>query len=174
MVLVSAVVFSAKAIIAKLAYRHGVEPIALLTLRMAFALPFFATAAVMSGRRAEPPLTRADAGKIVLLGVLGYYLASVFDFEGLRYISASLERLILYVYPTLVVLISAVVLRVKEPALARPFRMPVGTAGMVLAAAVPTGVGLVFVGANGAETLAWGALAAASGPLAYLLLRRAR
>jgi drug/metabolite transporter (DMT)-like permease len=102
----SAVAFSAKAVIAKVGYRYGAEPSTLLALRMAFSLPFFVVAAVVTSR-GRAPLPRKELGKIVGLGVLGYYLASVFDFYGLVYISAGLERLILFVYPTLVVLMSA-------------------------------------------------------------------
>ncbi len=103
----SAVAFSAKAVIAKLGYRHGADPATLLALRMAFSLPFFVVAAALTSR-GRAPLPRAELGKIVGLGVLGYYLASVLDFYGLVYISAGLERLILFVYPTLVVVMSAV------------------------------------------------------------------
>jgi drug/metabolite transporter (DMT)-like permease len=102
----SAVAFSSKAVLAKVGYRLGAEPSTLLALRMGFALPFFVVAAVVTSR-GRAPLPRAELGKIVGLGVLGYYLASVLDFYGLVYISAGLERLILFVYPTLVVLMSA-------------------------------------------------------------------
>ncbi|HVY27018.1 MAG TPA: DMT family transporter [Polyangiaceae bacterium] len=102
----SAVAFSAKAVIAKLGYRHGADPTTLLSLRMGLSLPFFAIAAWATGR-GRAALPRAELGKIVLLGVLGYYLSAVLDFFGLVYISAGLERLILFVYPTLVVLMSA-------------------------------------------------------------------
>lgn len=106
----SAVAFSTKAVIAKVGYRHGADPATLLALRMGFSLPFFAVAAFTTGR-GRAPLPRGELAKIVLLGVLGYYLASVFDFYGLLYISAGLERLILFVYPTLVVLLSALIFR---------------------------------------------------------------
>jgi amino acid transporter len=79
---------------------------------------------------------------------------------------------LLFVLSYLLIFAAAVVLRVKEPGLPRPFRIPVGTTGMILVAAVPTAVALVFLAANGARTLAWGAGAAVTGPLAYLLLRR--
>jgi drug/metabolite transporter (DMT)-like permease len=109
-VVAAAVAFSAKAVIAKVGYRHGADPATLLALRMAFALPFFAVAALVTSRRAAP-LPRPELGKIVVLGVLGYYLASVLDFYGLVYISAGLERLILFIYPTLVVVLSALAFR---------------------------------------------------------------
>jgi drug/metabolite transporter (DMT)-like permease len=105
-VVASAVAFSAKAVIAKVGYRHGADPATLLALRMAFSLPFFVLAALLTSR-GRSPLPRAELGKIVVLGVLGYYLASVLDFYGLVHISAGLERLILFVYPTLVVVMSA-------------------------------------------------------------------
>lgn len=109
LVFVSAVAFSAKAVLVKLAYREGVDSISLLALRFGFAAPFFALAAFggqLRGKRSTPVSAR-DQLTIVLLGVLGYYLASLCDFIGLRYISAGLERLILFVYPTLVVVLQA-------------------------------------------------------------------
>lgn len=106
----SAVAFSAKAVIAKLGYRHGADPATLLALRMALSLPFFLVAALWTSR-GRSALPKSELGKIVVLGVLGYYLASVLDFYGLVYISAGLERLILFVYPTLVVVLGALVFR---------------------------------------------------------------
>lgn len=95
------IAFSGKAIIVKLAYRHGVDAVTLLMYRMLFALPLFAFMAWWAGR-GKPRLTRRDAVTLLGLGFSGYYLASFLDFWGLRYISASLERLILYLNPTLV------------------------------------------------------------------------
>lgn len=100
-----AIGFSGKAIIVKLAYLHGVDPITLLMWRMLLALPFFLAMAWWAGR-GKPALTRRDWRDIGVLGFTGYYLASYLDFAGLAYISASLERLILYLNPTLVLLIS--------------------------------------------------------------------
>lgn len=104
-----AIAFSAKAIIVKLAYRYGVDAITLIMLRMLFALPFFVAIAWWTSRThdgvAPVSLTRADKLGVVGLGVTGYYLASFLDFAGLAYISASLERLILYLNPTLVLLL---------------------------------------------------------------------
>ena len=96
-----AIGFSGKAIIVKLAYRYGVDAVTLIMYRMLFALPLFLLLAWAAGR-GKPPLTRRDIGAIFGLGVCGYYLSSFLDFAGLRYISASLERLILYLNPTLV------------------------------------------------------------------------
>lgn len=110
--LAGAVAFSGKAIIVKLAYRYGVDAVTLIMLRMLFALPFFLAIVWWSGRPrqgvAVPALTRKDQAGIVGLGFTGYYLASYLDFAGLAYISASLERLILYLNPSLVVLLGLV------------------------------------------------------------------
>jgi drug/metabolite transporter (DMT)-like permease len=98
---VGAVAFSGKAIIVKLAYRYGVDAVTLIMYRMLFALPLFVTLAWWAGR-GKPPLTWRDARTVLALGFCGYYLSSFLDFLGLRYVSASLERLILYLNPTLV------------------------------------------------------------------------
>lgn len=98
------IAFSGKAIIVKLAYRHGVDAVTLIMLRMLFALPLFVLLAWWAGRGQEG-LTRRDLVAILGLGFTGYYLASFLDFAGLQYISASLERLILYLNPTLVLLL---------------------------------------------------------------------
>jgi len=96
-----AIAFSGKAIIVKLAYRHGVDAVTLLMYRMLFSLPLFVALAWWAGR-GKPPLSRRDLVLVAGLGFSGYYLASFLDFLGLQYISASLERLILYLTPTLV------------------------------------------------------------------------
>jgi drug/metabolite transporter (DMT)-like permease len=102
-----AIAFSGKAIIVKLAYRHGVDAVTLIMLRMLFALPLFVALAWWAGR-GKPALTARDWCVISLLGFSGYYLASFLDFWGLQYVSASLERLILYLGPTLVLLLGRV------------------------------------------------------------------
>ncbi len=101
------IAFSGKAIIVKLAYQHGVDAVTLIMLRMLLALPFFVLIAWWAGR-GKPALSRADWAWVVLLGFTGYYLASFLDFAGLQYITASLERLILYLNPTLVLLLGLV------------------------------------------------------------------
>jgi drug/metabolite transporter (DMT)-like permease len=107
LVVVSAIAFSAKAVMAKLAYRHGVDALTVLALRMGFALPVYLAVLALRSRKESRPITRREFGAIALLGVIGYYLASLFDFLGLEHISAGLERLILFVYPTLVALFEA-------------------------------------------------------------------
>ena len=104
---IGSIAFSGKAIIVKLAYRYGVDAVTLIMLRMLFALPFFAIMAWWASR-GKPPLTRKDWLGVLGLGFTGYYLASFLDFAGLAFISASLERLILYLNPTLVMLLGLV------------------------------------------------------------------
>lgn len=107
------IAFSGKAIIVKLAYRHGVDAVTLIMYRMLFALPLFLAlawwATYRQGGAAKAPLTRSDWLGILGLGFTGYYLASFLDFWGLQYITASLERLILYLNPTLVLVLGWVV-----------------------------------------------------------------
>jgi drug/metabolite transporter (DMT)-like permease len=102
--IVGSIAFSGKAIIVKLAYRYGVDAVTLIMYRMLFALPIFAGMAWWSSRGREA-LTRNDWLGILGLGFTGYYLASYLDFAGLAYISAALERLILYLNPTLVMIL---------------------------------------------------------------------
>ena len=106
------IAFSGKAIIVKLAYLHGVDAITLVMLRMLFALPFFIAMAWWAGRH-QAPLTRNDGLGVLGLGFLGYYLSSFLDFLGLQYISASFERLILYLNPTLVLVLGWVLYKRK-------------------------------------------------------------
>ncbi|HEY4336439.1 MAG TPA: DMT family transporter [Puia sp.] len=110
-----AIIFSTKAILVKLALRHEhTDGLTLLMLRMLLALPFYLAAAVYTSRKAgNRPMTRRQWGYVVLLGLLGYYLSSFFDFIGLQYISAGLERLILFLYPSFSVLINAAVFKQK-------------------------------------------------------------
>lgn len=102
--LLAAFGFSLKAIFIKLAYPYGVDAITLLALRMGFALPVFLWVG-LAEHKAGAALSRQDWGKLLALGCLGYYGASILDFWGLEYISAGLERLILFTYPTLTILI---------------------------------------------------------------------
>jgi drug/metabolite transporter (DMT)-like permease len=99
-----AMAFSGKAIIVKLAYRYGVDAVTVIMYRMLFALPIFLAMAWWAGR-GKPALTGRDWLGVVGLGFSGYYLSSFLDFVGLQYITASLERLILYLNPTLVLLL---------------------------------------------------------------------
>lgn len=107
---VGAVLFSAKAIVAKLMYRYNVDAVMVLTLRMLFAVPLFMAIGWWQSRRLAP-LSWADRGRVVFLGFIGYYLSSFLDFIGLQYITAGLERLILFLTPSFVLLATALVFR---------------------------------------------------------------
>lgn len=107
--LLAALGFSAKAILVKLAYHDNVDAVTLLALRMVFSLPFFIGVAVWVKRQHAEPLSKHDRMLVLVLGLIGYYLSSFLDFLGLQYISAGLERLILFLYPTMTVLLSALV-----------------------------------------------------------------
>ena len=104
------IAFSGKAIIVKLAYRYGVDAVTLIMLRMLFALPLFLALSWWASR-GKPPLSRKDWLGVLGLGLTGYYLASYLDFWGLQYISASLERLVLYLNPTLVLVLGWVIFK---------------------------------------------------------------
>ncbi len=107
--LLAAVGFSAKAILVKLAYLDRVDAVTLLALRMAFSVPFFIGVALWARRQHAEPLSRHDRVLVVILGLIGYYLSSFLDFLGLQTISAGLERLILFLYPTMTVILSALI-----------------------------------------------------------------
>jgi drug/metabolite transporter (DMT)-like permease len=109
--LLAAVGFSAKAVLVKLAYLDGVDAVTLLALRMAFSVPFFLAVAVWIRRQHAEPIAVRDRVLVVVLGLVGYYLSSLLDFLGLQYISAGLERLILFLYPTMTVVLSALLYR---------------------------------------------------------------
>ncbi len=113
--LAGAILFSTKAIIVKRAFTAvKVDALTLLTIRMIFSLPFYLVAAYMvSSKSSNTKLTTRQWMSILFLGLFGYYLSSLFDFIGLQYISAGLERLILFLYPTFAVLINALVYHQK-------------------------------------------------------------
>lgn len=140
-VLASAIGFSAKAIYAKLLYRYGLDATVALTLRMVLALPgFLALGAWAVWRGPKLSLSWMQRGQLAILGLLGYYLASWLDFWGLEFISAGLERLILFLYPTLVLLLAALSQR-------RPLRraeigaLALSYAGIALVVAVDARLG---------------------------------
>jgi len=114
LVLFGALGFSIKSILIKMAYAAspGIDAITLLALRMLFALPIFIAAALLHNLKARPPaLSKQEWLFVTLLGLDGYYLASFLDFASLQYIAAGLERVILFLYPTFVVLFSALLFR---------------------------------------------------------------
>ena len=105
-----AVLFSTKAIVAKLLYRYQIDAITVIAFRMLFSVPVFAAIAVWQ-MRTQPALSRADRWRMVGLGLIGYYLSSTLDFLGLQYISVGLERLILFLTPTFVLLLTSIFLK---------------------------------------------------------------
>jgi len=111
LILFGSICFSSKAIVVKLAYYEPIDSLSLLGLRMLFSLPLFLIAGLY--KKATTSISQKDWIKMALVGITGFYGASYLDFLGLQYISASLERLILYVYPSLVLLISALFLKKK-------------------------------------------------------------
>lgn len=142
------IAFSGKAIIVKLAYRHGVDAVTLVMLRMLMALPLFLLMAWWAGR-GKPPLSLRDGLGVLGLGFCGYYLSSFLDFWGLEYISASLERLILYLNPTLVLVLGWLLFK-KRITQRQTVAMAISYAGVLLV----FGHELGLAGPNAA----WGAL----------------
>ncbi len=158
MAIAGVVCFSLRPILIKLAYGYVVDPITLLALRMVFSLPFFLVAAAWAGRdRQRTAISVRDGWAIVFLGFIGYYFASFVDFLGLQYISAGLGRLILFLYPTLVVVLSLVFLR-KRPSVREVIALAASYSGLALVMSsalgganpnLPLGAGLVFASAVG-------------------------
>lgn len=110
-----AIFFSTKAILVKLAFQETkVDALTLLSLRMLFSLPFYVVAVWLANRKDEVvALTKRQWVLIITMGLFGYYLSSLFDFIGLQYVSAGLERLILFLYPTFAVLINTFYFKTK-------------------------------------------------------------
>lgn len=135
-----AILFSCKAIVIKLAYQDFEVPsIVLLGLRMAFSLPFFLMIGYFRGRRKDnqAALTPKDFLLIITIGVVGYYLASYTDFLGLQHLSAGMERLVLFTYPTMVLLIQRVV-----------FGIPIKKIQWLATVICYLGIGLAFSGSD--------------------------
>ena len=132
-----AVLFSTKAIIIKKAFHAtSTDALTLLTLRMLFSLPFYLVAAWWDSRKEDNiKMTGRQWGYVVLLGLLGYYLSSYFDFVGLQYVSAGLERLILFLYPSFAVLINALL-----------FKNPVNRVQRWALLLTYTGIGIAYFG----------------------------
>lgn len=132
--LLAAVGFSAKAILVKLAYLGSVDAVTLLALRMVFSVPFFIGVALWVGRQHAEPLNTHERMLVLGLGLVGYYLSSFLDFLGLQYISAGLERLILFLYPTMTVLLSALL-----------YQRAIGRKVIAAMALSYAGIALVFI-----------------------------
>jgi drug/metabolite transporter (DMT)-like permease len=154
-----AVLFSTKAVVAKLLYRYHIDAVTLIAFRMLFSLPVFAGVAIWK-MRTQPPLSVADRWRLVGLGLIGYYLSSYLDFLGLQYISVGLERLILFLTPTFVLLITAVFLKRR-----------IGGAQWLALGLSYCGIVLVFVHdlQGGAGSIVTGSLLVLGSALAYAI-----
>jgi drug/metabolite transporter (DMT)-like permease len=141
--LLGVVTFSFRPVLIKLAYGYVRDPITLIALRMAFSLPFFLAAALWSGRGHHGRmLSLRELAVVFGLGAIGYYLASTLDFLGLQYVTAGVGRLILFVYPTIVMLLSAVF-----------FKKPIRKRDVAALAITYAGVALVLAEAVGGANL---------------------
>ncbi len=107
------VLFSAKAVLVKMAYVYDIAPINLLVLRMLFSLPFYVFMAVRYGTTRSDKVSKKDYLWLVFFGFIGYYMASYLDFEGLQFIKAGLERIVLFTYPIIVLLLSSIFFKEK-------------------------------------------------------------
>ncbi|MBQ4819123.1 DMT family transporter [Aquimarina sp. MMG016] len=110
---IGVVLFSAKAVLVKLAYKYDVSSEHLLLFRMLFSLPFYVVISLFNKPLGTNKITSSSYAWILFFGFVGYYLASYFDFLGLQYIKAGLERIILFIYPTLVIIISRIFFKTK-------------------------------------------------------------
>lgn len=134
--LIGSILFSTKAIIVKVAFANtSMDAITLLMLRMTFSLPFYVGAIWFARQEALPPLTARQWLGVIGLGLFGYYLSSMFDFVGLQYVTAGLERLILFLYPTFAVFINAFV-----------FKQPVIRTQKIALLLTYTGIGIAYLG----------------------------
>jgi drug/metabolite transporter (DMT)-like permease len=153
-----AVLFSTKAVVAKLLYRYHIDAVTLIAFRMLFSLPVFAGVAIWK-MRTQPPLSPRDRWRLVALGLVGYYLSSYLDFLGLQYISVGLERLILFLTPTFVLLITSLVLKRR---IGGPQWLALGLSYC--------GIVLVFVhDLNGGGNIAAGSLLVLGSAVAYAI-----
>ena len=112
--LVGAIMFSSKAVMVKLSYEYRIDSLSLLLLRMGFSLPIYITIAYVNKKKiSNKNLSNKDWCYLVFLGIIGYYFASYLDFVGLQYITASLERLVLFIYPTITTILVAIYFKRK-------------------------------------------------------------
>ncbi|MCC5815251.1 MAG: EamA family transporter [Leptospira sp.] len=164
-ILIGSILFSAKAILVKLAYREGLDGIEALALRICFAVPFYMGSLIWiySRYRKKTEKTATNPrilGMVVVYGFLGYYLASYLDFAGLQYITAGLERLVLFVYPTIVVLLNWIF-----------FKKSVSPKVMLAVAITYLGIGLAYFHdvKIGGDNVSWGAFLVFLSAITYAL-----
>ncbi|SDL31075.1 DMT family transporter [Kriegella aquimaris] len=142
------VLFSTKAVMVKIAYGYGVDHLSLLLFRMVFAVPVYVIIAFWKKPLNPKEIQKKDFLWLIFFGVVGYYLASLFDFMGLHYIKAGLERIILFIYPTIVVLLSWLV-----------FKKKITVTQFVAIAITYIGVIVIFsneMGLNNGQNVLWG------------------
>lgn len=145
LVILGSFLFSSKAILIKLTLPLVPEVIEALALRMIFAIPFYIYIAISSGRKAEKPISLKLYVQIMGLGFLGYYLSSYLDFYGLQYVSAGTERMLIYLFPSFVVILNAIF-----------FKKPIKSFMIKALALTYVGIGLVYIGdADLSHELAW-------------------
>lgn len=148
-----AILFSTKAIIVKKAFADvHTDALTLLMLRMLCAFPFYLASLYFTHQRQQhTALTKKQWWQLILLGLFGYYLSSWLDFEGLQYVSAGLERLILFLYPTFVVLINTFF-----------FRQKINATQKIALLLTYTGIGIAYFGELSADitnpNFFWGSL----------------
>jgi drug/metabolite transporter (DMT)-like permease len=159
-VLLSAVCYSTKAIFAKRAYQFGIDPLPLITIRMVLSAPFFAAVTLIPSPLNRHAISPREHLACVLYGFLGLYVSALLDFEGLRYISAGLERTILFAYPTIVTLLSFMFLGAR-PTHSKLLALVLTYVGI----AVP----LASEWSSGGSDVTWGALLVAGCALTYAL-----
>jgi drug/metabolite transporter (DMT)-like permease len=134
--IIGSILFSTKAIIVKVAFANtSMDAITLLMLRMTFSLPFYIGAIWFARQEGLTPLTTRQWLGVIGLGLFGYYLSSLFDFVGLQYVTAGLERLILFLYPTFAVFINAFV-----------FKQPVVRTQKIALFLTYAGIGIAYLG----------------------------
>jgi drug/metabolite transporter (DMT)-like permease len=154
-----AVLFSTKAIVAKLMYRYHIDAVTVIAFRMLFSVPVFAAIAVWQ-MRTGPALSVSDRWRIIGLGLMGYYVSSTLDFLGLQFITVGLERLILFLTPTFVLLFTAFILK-----------RPIGRLEWVAMGISYGGIVLVFAHdlQSGMQNVATGSLLVLGAALAYAI-----
>ncbi|HBG45738.1 MAG TPA: EamA family transporter [Deltaproteobacteria bacterium] len=140
LVAASSLAFSAKGIFAKLIYGYGIDPVTLLALRFAIAMPFFWGAVLLFP---SPRVSWRDFLYLVLSGLLGLYAAALSDFWGLLYIDASLERVILYTYPAIVTILAAIFFKERITG-KKTVSILLTYAGLALALKVTSGIGEAY------------------------------
>jgi drug/metabolite transporter (DMT)-like permease len=134
--IIGSILFSTKAIIVKVAFANtSMDALTLLMLRMTFSLPFYLSAIWFARQEGLTPLTTRQWMGVIGLGLFGYYLSSLFDFIGLQYVTAGLERLILFLYPTFAVFINAFV-----------FKQPVVRTQKIALFLTYTGIAIAYIG----------------------------